>query len=180
MQFEALTSPDNVRNNLSKCLSFVFIKNRLTDSKNGGIMLSAQIVLSDHMQLLVVVMMTTNPFRRGHSLRQSQNTNKGSLMGCSEKSTNMVTWISSVFSSGATWLEGAGKVCQEVRKLWNALSLWFSNDLLYILHKQYNGVPICGKIISGGKFSSFHIHYYTSFSQFLFMIHTKHCGKSEL
>ena len=103
MQFEALTSPDNVRNNLSKCLSFVFIKNRLvlTDSKNGGIMLSAQIVLSDHMQLLVVVMMTTNPFRRGHSLKQSQNT-KGFHMGCSEKSTNMATSISSVFSSGAT------------------------------------------------------------------------------
>ena len=117
MQFEALTSPDNVRNNLYKCLSFVFVKNRLvlTDSKNGGIMLSAQIVLSDHMQLLVVVMMTTNPFRRGHSLRQSQNTNKGFLMGCSEKSTNMATSIFSVFSSGATWLEGAGKVCQEVR-----------------------------------------------------------------
>ena len=73
----------------------------LTDSKNGGIMLSAQIVLSDHMQLLVVVMMTTNPFRRGHSLKQSQNT-KGFHMGCSEKSTNMATSISSVFSSGAT------------------------------------------------------------------------------
>ena len=79
-------------------------------------MLSDQIVLSDHMQPLVVVMMTTNPFRRGHSLRQSQNRiNKGFLMGCSEKSTNMATSISSVFSSGAAWLEGAGKVCQEVR-----------------------------------------------------------------
>ena len=78
-------------------------------------MLSAKIVLSDHMQLLMVVMMTTNPFRRGHSLRQSQNTNIGFLMGCSEKSMNMATWISSVFSSGATLWEGAGKVCQEVR-----------------------------------------------------------------